>query len=280
MPVYTNISAKYIINKLYRDLALEDPNYELDFLEWIGEALQFIGSGSQKQKVKGTQLQVTDHKAKLPMGLSTILQLRYYKEAEDYWKVISFNPRNFNPHEKDSKNLVVNTEETYSLNPNYIETSFEEGIIELNYTRFPIDEDGYPLVPDNQYFKDALFWYCYKKILLQGYRSKVQTIDYHFADEKWNFYCGAARNKANFPDIDQYERFKDMWVGLIPKQDIVENGFDLSTQEEPGLEIVDARNLVTKPLTTDEQPTQEPDKEDTVPPTVSDGTITITELDN
>ena len=278
MAVYTNISAKYVINKLYRDLALEDPNYELDFLEWIGEALQFIGSGSQMQKVKGLQLAVEDHKAKLPYALLTIKQLRYYDKDTEVWKVISFNPRNFNPHEKDSKNLSVKTKESYSLNPNFIETTFEEGIIELNYTRFPIDEDGYPLVPDNQYFKEALFWYCYKKIIMSGYKPRVEEINYFYADEQWKFYCSAARNKANYPDLDQYERFRDIWVGLLPHQDAVESGFDLFEEKDMGIELVDARNLVTRPLQVEKPDEEPPEEEDTTPPTISNPTLTLTEL--
>lgn len=284
MPVYTNISAKFIINKLYRDLALEDPNYELDFIEWIGESLQFIGSGSQLQKIEGQQLAVADHKAKLPYALLTIRQLRYYDEDLESWKVISFNPRNFNPHEKDSKNLSVNTEESYSLNPNFIETTFETGIIELNYTRFPIDEDGYPLVPDNQYFKEALFWYCYKKIILQGYQPRVEELTYTFADSQWKFYCSAARNKANYPDIDQYERFREMWVGLLPPSEMIDNGFDLTKRKDLGIELIDATNTITTPTGINEVDLDGGDlgdsntTGDTTAPTISNTTITITEL--
>ena len=38
----------------------------------------------------------------------------------------------------------------YRLNNNYIFTNFEEGSVEISYTAFVTDDDGYPMVPDDE----------------------------------------------------------------------------------------------------------------------------------
>ena len=113
-------------------------------------------------------------------------------------------------------NENANYEDTYIIDDGYVKTSFESGQICLSYMAFPTDEDCYPLVPDDISFKEAMFWYIYKKILLFNPIFKVNGIKYDFAEQQWKYYCTQARNAANYPDIDRYESFMNQWVRLIP----------------------------------------------------------------
>lgn len=245
--IYKNISAKYVIAKLYRDLALSDSNYELSFIEWIGEALDFIGSASQLVTVEDT-LVVESFKAPLPQGFVLLNQLKY--DDPDQGRIyLKYNPSSFNPIDDGSPNYRTKTQESFSLNPNFIVTSFEEGVIDISYKSIALDEDGYPLVPDNQYFREALFWYCFKKMLMSGYQPKLRDLTYEFAEINWQRYCTAARNKANFPDISNYQRFADVWVGLVPNKRTFEEGFDRMQRKGIELETVRADNVITRPLT-------------------------------
>lgn len=240
--IYKTTSCKLVIAKIYRDLGLNDPNYEYDLIEWIGEALDFIGAGAQFE-TKIDTIEVTNFKGMLPVGLVVVNQLRYKD------KYIKYNPSTFKGQVDNSPNHFANTEETYTLNPNFIVTTFEEGEVSISYKAIATDEDGYPLVPDNQYYREALFWYCLKQMMMKGYKPKINEIDYQFAMQQWKFYCTAARNKANYPDMAAYERFKDVWVGLIPNSRQFENGFDNRQVKDLDLEIVNASNLITTPVT-------------------------------
>jgi len=113
-------------------------------------------------------------------------------------------------------NEFSNHKESYIVNCDYIKTSFPTGKICLSYTAFPIDEDCYPMVPDDISYKEAMFWYIYKQMLLGGYDKPNNKIDYNFADQKWRYYCTQARNAANYPDIDRYESYMNQWVRLVP----------------------------------------------------------------
>tara|TARA_Y100000310_G_C20601608_1_gene773337 strand:- start:693 stop:1505 length:813 start_codon:yes stop_codon:yes gene_type:complete len=81
------------------------------------------------------------------------------------------------------------------------------------------------MVPDDISFKEAMFWYVYKKMLLGNMTPSQNGIGYEFADGKWRYYCTQARNAANYPDIDGYESFMDQFVRLIPNINRHAEGF-------------------------------------------------------
>ena len=130
-------------------------------------------------------------------------------------------------------NESASYEDTYIIDDGYIKTSFVSGKICLSYMAFPTDEDCYPLVPDDISFKEAMFWYIYKKILLFNPMFKVNGIKYDFAEQQWKYYCTQARNAANYPDIDRYESFMNQWVRLIPSLNRHDLGFEqMNTRED------------------------------------------------
>lgn len=123
-------------------------------------------------------------------------------------------------------------QDSYIVDGDYIKTSFAAGTICLSYTAFPTDPDCYPLVPDDISFKEAMFWYIFKQMLLGGYDKPTNKIDYAFADQKWKEYCTQARNSATFPSIDKYESFMNQWVRLVPDINRHETFFEFLNERE------------------------------------------------
>ena len=113
-------------------------------------------------------------------------------------------------------NEHVRYKDTYIINCGMIQTSFEKGYVCISYMAFPVDEECYPMVPDDISYREAMFWYIYKKLLLQGEQFPNPRIQYEFAEMQWQRYCTQARNAANYPDIDRYQSFMDQWVRLAP----------------------------------------------------------------
>ena len=122
-------------------------------------------------------------------------------------------------HCENCVNLNAKHEETYIIDNGYIKTSFESGNICISYKAFPTDGDNFPLVPADISFKEAMFWYIYKKLLLSYPTILNNGVDYSFAEQQWKYYCTQARNAANYPDIDRYESFMNQWVQLVPSLD-------------------------------------------------------------
>lgn len=242
--VFNYTSLKYVISKLYRDLRLEDPNYELDIVEWCGEALAFIGAGSQFVKYVA-ESPIVSFRAKLPSDMITLEQIMYKENSDDNPKVIKRNDTTF-PNQLYYDETTSQQEVTYTVNGEYLLFSKETGTAYISYKGIATDDNGYPLVPDNQYYKEALFWYCFKHILMLGYKS-ASGIDYLFAESRWQFYCTAARNKANYPSIGEYEQFRQSWASMLPNVNRYEERFDNSYMKKPVIEEVQAGGIMTTP---------------------------------
>ena len=124
--------------------------------------------------------------------------------------------------DKCANSSAVN-KDTYFINGGKIKTSFITGTICLSYMAFPTDEECYPMVPDDISFKEAMFWYVYKKLLLGDPNSKPNGIDYAMAEGQWKYYCTQAR----------MESFMNQWVRLIPNMNAHDSNFeDLNTREQ------------------------------------------------
>ena len=162
-----------------------------------------------------------------------VLENVYFKDSNQM-QPLQYGASTFHRsmHCDNCVNENINYEDTYIVDNDYIKTSFQSGKICLSYMAFPTDEDCYPLVPDDISFKEALFWYVYKKILLSNPQFKNNGIDYSFAEQQWKYYCTQARNTANYPDIDKYESYMNQWVRMIPNINRHDVGFEqLNTRE-------------------------------------------------
>jgi len=67
------ISIDRVISKIYRDLGIEEIS-ETDLIEWIGEALEFIGAITLYEESVAF-IEIENHQANLPNGLHSIIQV-------------------------------------------------------------------------------------------------------------------------------------------------------------------------------------------------------------
>jgi len=262
--VYNAVSTKHIITKAYRDLNLEDPSFEVDAMEWMGEALDWIGAGISSVNKEAFVI-ATEHTATLPSDLEVLKGVWVVDDAplKDDWQNESFpydlsevedlqkykiersdeqlhegigTPASdlqegggYNDNDEisttfqdlqgtgsgdpvNTNDVGYNSKENYHLNGNQLKTSFNSGLVLVAYKGLPLDEDGYPLVPDDVAFKEALFWYITKKLALTG---KNLIVDYQTAEQRWLKRCTQARNRAKFPDLDEYEKFLQSWTKMV-----------------------------------------------------------------
>ena len=282
MAIYKNISSKYIINKIMRDIKPGHDNWIDDAIEWIGEALEHIGATPQLE-TKNCVLTVANYKVCLPddfylmkqVGSNTtisptisneidtistkmdeiktlldenpdqnlysqlrdlasrmiILENMYFKN-EEVMTTIPYGTGTFMNSEDCTDCAETPLKDWYIIENGYIKTSFESGKICISYQAFPVDEECYPMVPDDVSYREAMFWYVFKQMLLGGYDKPTNRLDYNFADQKWRYYCSQARNSANYPDIDRYESFMNQWVRLIPNLNRHADNFETLNDRE------------------------------------------------
>ena len=152
--------------------------------------------------------------------------LRRVDNINPYDSIVNRLQKNSNLVGDPKRNKATNLD--YDVNFDKIRTSFPNGFIEVQYLAFPIDENGYPLVPDDQSFRDALFWKIAMQLCLRDpeiFRNK-QLQNFEYVRQKWNFYCLQARANANMADIHGMERIKNNWLSLVPRYNAELNDYN------------------------------------------------------
>lgn len=124
----------------------------------------------------------------------------------------------------------------YNLDHGYINTNFKDGAVQIAYKGFPIDADGFPLIPDDEKFKNALKYHIIHKIDWRNWRlnpSPQNAAIKNDSGQLRDWYVGAARNKSHIPSVDKMEAIKNMWLRSNPKTNEHANGFaSLNKQEQ------------------------------------------------
>lgn len=227
MPVHKLVNAKQVVAKVFTDLKPQNEDFELDALEWIGDAMGLVGAGPQYVD-KWEYLDIANYKAQLPCDLIYIKQVGHVFRNEDSegnitkHDIIPMIPSvstasvggdRANPN--DTSDYYWNNEQhRYQINGDIIETDIENGLMIIYYKAFPTDDDeGYPMVPDDSAYKEALHWFIIMKLMESGMRHPV--LGYADAEKRWMMYAKQARGNVLYPSIDDYESFSRSWVNMI-----------------------------------------------------------------
>jgi len=126
--------------------------------------------------------------------------------------------------ERDSSGGVSSSQTedyVYIVTPGgWIKTNQETGYLMLAYQAIPLDIDGYPMVPEDEAFMEALYWYINMKLMYPDWKEgRVRDAVYYDARRSWNYYCKQAYGNAMMPDADQIESIKNTWLSLVPRID-------------------------------------------------------------
>lgn len=245
---YKLVSSKQVIAKVFRDLKPDNDSFVADALEWIGEGLEFIGVYSGLEQTF-EDVTMVNFRAALPCDLHLISRVEYeekslrhgsnvqahalYKDAsaitnpyasDIVYTAFVTDPNGGNNATFQQITSVNSSDDFYVLNPGVVSTSFETGTVRIHYMAIPLDDNNFPMVPDNATAKEALGWYILRQMIMGGYKHPI--FSWEVAHTFWESYCGKAQNDLMFPNPDKLENFRDMWVNLIPDVDAYKS-FDI-----------------------------------------------------
>lgn len=223
MATYRFASTGKLIAKIFRDLKLTNGNWIDDAIEWVADALDAIGAPTSTIK-KVEILPVKDFRADMPIDLYLINMVSYNPaqdgsmEQTDYKVPLRYESSEFpmGLHCDNCVNMTAVAPEGYYLNGNFIHTTFETGFICLSYQAVPTDENCWPMFPDAQTFRQAIYWYIIMKMMEGGYEHPNRGINYQTAVFQWEKYCTQAENESKMLDFDRAESFKNSWLRLVP----------------------------------------------------------------
>jgi len=218
--VHKFISSKNIIAKVSRDLNMTEEPRWLDMMEWIAEAMDFIGAYAQYYN-KTISTKIIDGRVEIPKDLYKLQQIKTEGNVPFFYATNSFHS---SIHTSDSSDLCKDERKlkefiqadgyTYVVNSPWIVFSIERENIDISYLAVPSDEEGFPLIPDDSSFTNACFFYILRQLILGGF--KHPEFNFDRAHGMWEKYCGQARASAHMPDLAKLESMKEQSLRLIP----------------------------------------------------------------
>lgn len=187
-------SIKVVVDKLMRhpmlaDIPLESiVDYTIDFMEIVGCPTMFLK--------KNATIHIEDYRGELPCDFLEINHARY-KFLSMRYVTDSYGA----PHSHS-------VDYTFEIKRPFIFTSLKHGDIDIAYTAIGVDEEGYPLIPENSNFTRALISY----IKLQHFTilfdmGKLDPKVYANAQQQyaWNVAsCETEFNRMNIPEAESF----------------------------------------------------------------------------
>lgn len=217
------ISIKQILDDLLdhpmlQGLTLERAiNYAIRFIQIVGMPNQF------EEKV--SIIEIKDYRGVLPDDFYEMIQVRTHKEGDKNPRTYKYaeNSFHYSSGEYDNKLKEIFT---YKIQNNVIYTSTKDLEIEISYWAIPVDNMGFPLIPENSSFITALELYIKKQYFTILFDTgKLNPNVLQNVQQEYAWYVGQAQSDLIRPTIDQMQSITNMWNTLIPRVTEHEKGF-------------------------------------------------------
>lgn len=270
MEVYNYTSSKEIINKVYSSTGIQHDLSYFDMINWIYSCMELMHCPQQYiHKAVGwkqdSSLDFENYAFKLPEDFHSLTAIIINGQQA--------RPSDSNTHEfLDGKcctpnnnflsetnlrgtfvdnfgNVFSNTEGikylpsnfyyTFTISKGVVLTNTKKGKACIAYKAFPIDEDGFPLIPDVEKYKLALEKFIIMKLDYIQWRndpdSRGKKALYDDSSREYEWYVGAASNFMKIPNEHRMNNLKNQLLNLTPRMNKYENYFkNLSSKTRLG----------------------------------------------
>lgn len=194
------VSLKEILWRTMNNPRMSDLSFE-DAAEYAIEALDLIGAPLGYEDKVSKPIKITDYKGALPVDLVDVKAIK----KDDCDTPLTYATDMF--HSKNGCEECDDLDEyTYTYSNGVIKTSFKDGYIVVSYRALVSDEEGFPLIPDNQKVKLAIRYYIMYMHLEPLYDvGKVTDKVFYRVEQNKNWYMGAAQSSMQIANMDHAE---------------------------------------------------------------------------
>lgn len=92
----------------------------------------------------------------------------------------------------------------YIVNHNVVESNIEEGDLEVFFDSIPLDDNGFPLIPDNANYHMAVYWFLRAMLIGTGWKDPA-NFDYQFCYSEFERLGRRAINEIKYPSPERME---------------------------------------------------------------------------
>lgn len=225
------ISCKRAIDRAYQDADVQ-VNIE-DAIEWVGDVLDSIKAPvlyktiitnglADEDGIVYPLIPVIDYRAALPDNWLKIISVMDHDSKAMLYEITDSQYKSYSS--PIAPNLYE--ENAYTINNDYIFTAFESGNLEIAYSALRVDEEGYPMVPDDSRINEAISKYIINKLDYKNWRAGRITRDvYEESKKEYHFAIGKASSAVNIPSLAGMESWKNMSINLVPRLRLFKTAF-------------------------------------------------------
>jgi len=114
----------------------------------------------------------------------------------------------------------------FSINNNYMTFDIKEGKVCMAYWAFPLDGEGYPLVPDDVKYKRAISSYIQMKMDYIMWRQEMLPDKVYLkSEEEWKWSVASASSHLKMPDVSQMESLRRQLTKMIVRTEDFRTAF-------------------------------------------------------
>lgn len=117
-------------------------------------------------------------------------------------------------------------EPSFKTQGRVIFTSFPDGCVRVSYKALPTDEDGFPMIPDDEVFLAALEAYIKMQVFTVKFDTgKIQANVLVNAQQDYAFRVANMRSAYSVPSLSEFESISRLWNTSLLSQKRFDNGF-------------------------------------------------------
>lgn len=247
-------SSKEIINNFFRNTNISERVNYGDMAFWIFECMGLINHPLQYiPRLVGhlgeEEYALQDYKIKLPvdfhkLSLVAINNTLAIPATDGFHYLMDGNccdiatatassynftdnfGNTFSPNALPINTNIIDKPYTFHINDNYITFNVNEGNVCMAYLAFPLDEEGFPMIPDDVKYKRACSSYLqYKTDYILWRNDLLNNNVYLESKQEWEWAVASAAAELKMPDQNQMETFKNSMLKMVVRTDEFQSAF-------------------------------------------------------
>lgn len=132
----------------------------------------------------------------------------------------------FSPQALPLNTRIVANAPQFTINNNYMTFNIKEGKVCMAYWAFPLDCEGFPLVPDDVKYKRAISSYLQLKMDYILWRQDMLADKvYAKSEEDWKWNVASASSHLKMPDVSQMESLRRQLTKMVVRTEDFQTGF-------------------------------------------------------
>lgn len=243
------ISSKQIINRLYSRTGLKEAIDFSDCIEWIYDTLSMLGAPVLYiPKITGWKqdenLDFDQYVFPLPCDFHVLqaIAINGYPArpaTSDFQYLLDGNCCEFDTLPDAAFDIFTDSfgntfnsslgnkaggeggSYTFYISNGVVTTNVKQGRACIAYKAFPIDDEGFPLIPDEERIKEAVFSTLRRNIDYIKWRedpeSRAKRELFEYSEREYCFFMGSATSRINTPEVGEMENIKNNLLVLKPR---------------------------------------------------------------